>query len=1024
VTFGSTYGTLPTLTRTGHSGHDWNTLDNGNGVQKDSSSIVTTASNHDLYAIWIPNNAITVTFNSNGGTNLSLSTKSVVPALTYGNLATVEKEGNTFAGWYLDNNTFNNPITSSSSVVETSNHSLYAKWTIESYTIAFNLNYSGAPTPPTSITANFNASISAPSNPIRGGHIFDGWYEEVGTTTSFTIPSTMPDIGSSGTTKTLYAKWTIESYTIAFDLNYVGAPTPPTSITANFAASISAPADPARTGYTFGGWYEEAGATNAYSIPSTMPDLGTEATTKTLFAKWTGSTYTITFDKQTGSGGSNLTTATFGSAMHSSLSAPSLAGTTFLGYYTIDNGVYTQYYNGSMVSVKNWDIASDTTLYAVYSFSLNPSDLSNLVNEGATVVTTTLSALSFNETDNVYLNHSHTASNNFTLEAWIRTTSTGKIVGFESVKTGPTSLAYDRMIYIDDNGRAVFGVYTDNNNRYAKSTNSINDGTWKHIVATYSENNLNGSMKLYIDGILQATTQTPNSIFDYNGFWRFGSYKLVDWENGVDGFFTGLIGNATVTIGQTLTSSEVTTIFDNYKQNYLNENNAGYQVVTFTTVGTTTWTVPDGITSVEYLVVGGGGGGGNGSFNNGGGGGAAGMVRIGFINTTPGASISVTVGAGGSGGAAGSGSSPVSNNGSSGGNSIFSTITSNGGLFGHANRQPVTLVGDEGSAQNNLTSAKGGYGGKADGEMNSGYGGGGSSTDGQQGVHNTSGGSGGLGLSSKISEQSNIYGVGGNGGYGGGGLGGVGSSGNLNGIPGTSNTGNGGAGGSTEAGGFAAGGSGGSGIVIIRYPIRSLVINLDAGNTASYPGTGSTWTNLVNSTQYTINNGTFDSANGGSIVFNGTSTYVSIGTPLSGGTNFTKEAWVNADVVTGSRNILSSASNVFWNNESTLSGGVANQYFEVTSNNFPTTVWRHVVLTFDDVNNTMRLYINGVQVSQNIGVTQSYISETERIGAHFYNGNPVSFWDGKIAQVRVYSVALTGAQVLQNFNETKARYGF
>ena len=203
----------------------------------------------------------------------------------------------------------------------------------------------------------------------------------------------------------------------------------------------------------------------------------------------------------------------------------------------------------------------------------------------------------------------------------------------------------------------------------------------------------------------------------------------------------------------------------------------------------------------------------------------------------------------------------------------------------------------------------------------------------------------------------------------------------------------------------------------------NLIVNLDAGNTNSYPGTGATWTNLVDSTEYTISNGTFDSGDGGSIVFNGTSTFVDIGTPLSAGTNFTKEAWVNADVVTSARNILSSANNVFWNNGSTLSGGVGGTFNHVTSASFPATVWRHVVLTFDDAVNTMRLYINGVQVSQNTNVTQSYISETERIGAHFTGVNPISFWDGKIAQVRVYSSALSGPDVLQNFNTNKARYG-
>ncbi len=202
----------------------------------------------------------------------------------------------------------------------------------------------------------------------------------------------------------------------------------------------------------------------------------------------------------------------------------------------------------------------------------------------------------------------------------------------------------------------------------------------------------------------------------------------------------------------------------------------------------------------------------------------------------------------------------------------------------------------------------------------------------------------------------------------------------------------------------------------------NLLVNLDAGNTDSYPGTGTIWTNLVDESTYNIANGTFDSSNGGSIVFNGTSTFVSIGTPLSTGTNFTKEAWVNANVVTSPRNILSSASNVFWNNVSTLSGGVGGSFSLVTSSNFPTTVWRHVMLTFDDNSNTMRLYINGIQVSQNTGVTQSYVSETERIGAHFFNGKPASFWNGKISQVRVYEAALTGSDALNNYNATKARY--
>ena len=215
---------------------------------------------------------------------------------------------------------------------------------------------------------------------------------------------------------------------------------------------------------------------------------------------------------------------------------------------------------------------------------------------------------------------------------------------------------------------------------------------------------------------------------------------------------------------------------------------------------------------------------------------------------------------------------------------------------------------------------------------------------------------------------------------------------------------------------------------------NNLIVNLDAGNTNSYPGTGATWTNLVDDTDYTISNGTFDSASGGSIVFNGASTFVELGILFESDVltpSFTKEAWVNADIVTNARNIISSESNVFWNNGSTLSGGVGDSYSLVTSANFPATVWRHVVLTFDDTLKeipgnlgTMRLYINGVQVSENTSVAESYSTgQIERIGAHFFNGNPVSFWDGKMAEVRVYGAALTSVEVLNNYNNTKARYG-
>lgn len=209
-----------------------------------------------------------------------------------------------------------------------------------------------------------------------------------------------------------------------------------------------------------------------------------------------------------------------------------------------------------------------------------------------------------------------------------------------------------------------------------------------------------------------------------------------------------------------------------------------------------------------------------------------------------------------------------------------------------------------------------------------------------------------------------------------------------------------------------------------RFPnivSTGLLVNVQAGNTSSYPGSGTTWTNLINGTGYTITSGTYNSSNGGSIVFNGTSTVVPIGTPLSSGTDYTMEAWVYATSVAGNHNIISSANNVFFVSSGTLYGGVGGSYLLVSSASFPTNVWKHVALTFSDSTNTMTLYINGSQVNQNTNVSQSYISEILRIGSHF-TGAPSSFWNGRIAQARVYNTALTAANILTNFNATKGEY--
>lgn len=263
---------------------------------------------------------------------------------------------------------------------------------------------------------------------------------------------------------------------------------------------------------------------------------------------------------------------------------------------------------------------------------------------------------------------------------------------------------------------------------------------------------------------------------------------------------------------------------------------SNYIVQTFTTAGTTTWTCPADVTSVEVLVIAGGGGGGgeNGSSGAGaGGGGAGGLVYNNAFSVTPATGYTVTVGAGGPG-------STSNNSGSAGSNSVFATLTAIGGGYG----SPRATAGGNGgsgggsglngtagtSTQNSSGSTGfGNAGGAGVGSTYAGSGGGGAGSAGQSPLSPfTTGGAGGLGQAYAITGVSQYYAAGGGGGgatvtdspgLGGNGIGGNGGfgSGGSNGTNGTVNTGSGGGGGCGNTGNTKLGGNGADGIVVLRY---------------------------------------------------------------------------------------------------------------------------------------------------------------------------------------------------------------
>jgi len=258
-------------------------------------------------------------------------------------------------------------------------------------------------------------------------------------------------------------------------------------------------------------------------------------------------------------------------------------------------------------------------------------------------------------------------------------------------------------------------------------------------------------------------------------------------------------------------------------------------VVMWDTTGTTTWTVPAGVTSVEYLVIAGGGGGaGMKAYSNsyGAGGGGAG----GYKNATGFAvsgSYTVTVGAGGTQG------TNAPSNGGNGGNSVFGSITATGGGGGataSTSTKASGLAGGSGGGGAGGSSGGGAGGAGTAGQGNnggtaakkSGGGGGGAGAVGGASTDNK-GGTGGNGKIFYITGEALTYAGGGGGGSGGnslgggaGGSGGGGAGGAAKQNPGVNAAfyGSGGGGGTSSSSTSAAnqkGGAGYRGVVIVRY---------------------------------------------------------------------------------------------------------------------------------------------------------------------------------------------------------------
>ena len=250
-----------------------------------------------------------------------------------------------------------------------------ANWNENNYNIQYTTNVNpasrtaGAAVNPNTVTSYKVTDPNVTLQPMTWpGYNFDGWYDNqlfAGTPVSTLVTSAVP-----AGDKHYYAKWTAKNYNLAYHLND-SATQPANNPDAGFTTYTAEAPDhafgtPTRPGYTFLGWFTDAGLTN--TAPATLMSAQGDTNPTDLYAKWSAPLpYSITYvmndttpaghtasNPASNPGGFDVTESTI------NLQAPTRTGYAFLGWYA-DAGLTTPIYFINPASAVNY------TVYAKWS---------------------------------------------------------------------------------------------------------------------------------------------------------------------------------------------------------------------------------------------------------------------------------------------------------------------------------------------------------------------------------------------------------------------------------------------------------------------------------------------------------------------------------------------------------------------------------------------------------------------------------------------------------------------------------
>jgi len=451
-----------TFTRTGYTFSGWAETSGGAVKYEDGERVVNLTDEgktKTLYAKWNP-----VTYTVVYDKNAALARETMADSsFTYDepqNLRTNSflRDGYTFGGWARTMGgdvEFTNGQSVSNLRITAGTVTLYAVWNPISYTVIYNANGGTGTMAPSSRVYNDGESLPACDFDPSYGDIFAGrWNDELGT--SYPDGCTYNLTATAGATVTLYAQWIPDGiyWSVLFETNGGSSINPPNPRDVLRNTAANRPSDPAKTGYTFAGWFSDEGLTVPYDFsPIVTADI-------TLYAKW---------DLVTNVPGADL------AAKLSWLQSNALSGVGYTVEVSTDENIspHTLAYSGRSgisITLKSTGAARTVGL-------LSPGSLFTVGN-GVTLV------LENNNTFNITLQgrDDNTAS-------LVRVNSGGTLV----MNTG--SLITGNTIITTGSGGGVYvdgGTFTMNGGKISGNTATVNSGGGVYVIGSNATFTMSG----------------------------------------------------------------------------------------------------------------------------------------------------------------------------------------------------------------------------------------------------------------------------------------------------------------------------------------------------------------------------------------------------------------------------------------------------------------------------------------------------------------------------------------------------